>query len=339
MAGNLYLSVDYGRAGGPLDDAARPWTRQDPPFYGNSSIWLEPGINRATVGEPSFIHVRVSNKGDTTMTQVHVQTFLFTPTVGVAPTWQGSTKKSASKDKIPPGSGTFAPNDENVVKIGPWTPTADELQGDGHMCLIANVFQSPDDTANPDPGGEEIGSGHDNPMTHPKGAFNPNGEQHQGQRNIQLLKAKQQDPAPVKVVYTTRPPQQPVHPQYRVSLHHVDIDGFTPDELFTLSRQPEVELTGSKSEGSELLLKTTRGTEAVSRGPRPLSFDLKAEGIPGIGQTFVRDAEMPQDIPSVLEVQIDPKAPVGSLHTFDITLHDEKELIGSGLRVMILVTE
>ncbi|MFC9860978.1 MULTISPECIES: hypothetical protein [unclassified Streptomyces] len=335
--GNLYVSVDYGRATGPaVDDGTRPWTREDPPFWANASIWLEPGIDKAKVGQPSFIHVRVSNKSRQEMKNVQVQTFIFTPTVGVPVTFNDCIKNNGAKLGIPSGSGTNAADDGNVVKIGPWTPGPGDLKGDGHMCLIANVFQTEEGAfpLPPDPGSHEIVSQDENP-------FNPNGDPHQCQRNIQLLPATQQAiQQPVKVVYTTRPSSPTVHPRaYQIKMDLVDIDGFTADELFILSRQREIEFTGSESKDGELRLKTSWGTERIARGPRPLSFDLKAEGIPGLGQTFERDARMPQEIPSELEVQIDPEAPVGSLHTFDITLHDEKELVGSGLRVMVLVTE
>ncbi|MEU7515544.1 hypothetical protein AB0B13_26605 [Streptomyces sp. NPDC042898] len=357
MAGNLYVGVDYGRNNGPGEDSgSRPWTRDDPPFWANASIWLEPGITKATVGDPSFIRVRVSNRGSQIMNSVRVQAFIYPASIGVPPTFGTATKIFSAPTHIPPGAGTNDPDDAHIVRFGPWTPQPAELQGDGHMCLIANVYQSEDDVAVPDPGSA--------PITATEG-FNPNGEQHQGQRNIILQPARQ--PAvsqPVKVQYTTRPEPPSSHPrQYKVMAEPFEFDGFSPDELLILSQVKEIEFTKPStkpgtdpasgpgtdrgtdtasvfgSDYGEPVLKTSYGTERVTRATSRMSFSLKAEGIPGLDQTFERDEKMGDTVLSELEVQLDPDAPVGSLHTFDLSLNDEKDRVGSGLRVMILVTE
>ncbi|MFE1546171.1 hypothetical protein [Streptomyces sp. NPDC058718] len=364
MAGNLLVGVDYGRNNGPGEDSgARPWSREDPPFWANASIWLEPGITKARVGEPTFIRVRVSNRSGQIMKAVRVQTFLYPASIGVPPTFATSIKNNANPVDIPPGAGTNDPDDAHIVRFNGWTPQPGDLQGDGHMCLIANVYQSEDEVASPDPGSKEITA---------TDGFNPNGEQHQGQRNIILEQARQ--PAishsqPVNVSYSTRPPVQSEHPrQYKVMAEPFEFDGFSPDEVLVLSQVRDIELTKPStkpptdpatgpgtdpsidpgtdpasvfgSDFGELVLKTSYGTERVTRARSRMSFELKADGIPGrLGESFLRDEKMADVVASELSVQIDPDAPVGSLHTFDLSLQDDKERIGSGLRVMILVTE
>ncbi|MFD8971211.1 MULTISPECIES: hypothetical protein [unclassified Streptomyces] len=359
MAGNLLVGVDYGRNNGPGEDSgARPWAREDPPFWANASIWLEPGITKARVGEPTFIRVRVSNRSGQIMKAVRVQTFLYPASIGVPPTFATSIKNNANPVDIPPGAGTNDPDDAHIVRFNGWTPQPGDLQGDGHMCLIANVYQSEDEVASPDPGSKEITA---------TDGFNPNGEQHQGQRNIILEQARQpavSQSQPVRVQYTTRPESPSAHPrQYKVMAEPFEFDGFSPDEIMVLSQVREIEFTKPPTEpatgpgtdpgidpgtdpasvfGSdpgELVYKTSYGHERVTRATSRMSFSLKAEGIPGLNETFERDEKMGDLVASELEVQIDPDAPVGSLHTFDLSLNDEKERVGSGLRVMILVTE
>lgn len=335
--GNLYVAVDYGRSGGDaVDRGERPWTREDPPFWANASIWLTPGITKAKVGQPSFIHVRVSNNGDLPMEAVRLQTFLFPAYAGVPWTFGQATKNIGSAEgPIPPGRGTDAPGDANVVTVGPWTPLPSELRGDGHMCVIANIHQSFDGEV-PNPEGVEIKSSTPNP-------FQPNADQHQGQRNIVLEPATQQAvAAPVRVSYTTRPPVLTALPrELLVKAEPFEFDGFSADELFVLALHEGIEVTGpaAGSGRNEVLLSTSQGKERVTRCTDLMSVSLKAEGIPGLDQTFLRDEKLPDELLSELEVQLAEDAPVGSLHTVDVTLEDADGPIGSGLRVMILVTE
>lgn len=343
MAGNLFLSVDYGKNGGTGDDGAqRPWTRQDPPFYASNSIWLDPNATHTTEGATTFVKVRVSNKGNQAMTGVTVQAFIFEPHAGLPTPGASPVKLESSAKTVQPGGGSLTDSDPHVFTLGPWTPTDAQFPGEGekHLCLIANVFQDP---AEMDPPPVNPGDAEGNRIAS-DGTFKPNEDQHQGQRNITLHKVQQASLSqPARVPYSTYPPPPPPSDfprQMLVSAEpvpHSDLLG--PAEFFVLSSLGETEMLEREGNDPELALRTSWGREPVRLSTAPMSFELKAEGIPGLGRTFQMDNSIRKVVPSELEVRLDPDAPVGSLHAFDVTLREDGEVVGSGLRVLLLVTE
>ncbi|MBD0708183.1 MULTISPECIES: hypothetical protein [unclassified Streptomyces] len=343
MAGNLYVSIDFDRTNGNSTDngSERPWLRDDRPFWGNGSIWLEPGGSQANTGEVSTIKVRVSNNGDATRTGVKVQAFVFVPHVGVTPTPANSKVNVESTPvRIAKGTGLAADGDSHVVTVGTWVPSVPDYDesNQGHMCLAVNVYQSPfdmDDNDTLPAEGAKIGS---------DGQFHTNEDQRQGQLNVTVVKVSHAQAGNSKtVVYTTIPPDptallprkylvsvDPVRPRPRLG----------PLELLALAPHAEVELPREGIREGHPRLRTSKGLETIRMSDAPMEFGLKAAGIPGIGKVFEMNGEDQRSgVPSELTVRLDPDSPVGSLHSFDITLREGKDVIGSGMRVMFLVTE
>ncbi|AZM46641.1 hypothetical protein DMB38_13225 [Streptomyces sp. WAC 06738] len=359
MAENLYLAIDFGRNGGSGEDRGteRPWNRTDPPFWASSSIWVDPGGTEAHTGEPTVVKVRVSNRSNQTVKDVAVQAWAFVPQVGVINT-PGNAKvsfRSPTRD-VAPGSGTLSNSDPHVFTCLPeWTPTEADLpagETELHMCIMANAFQDPA-VADPPPPGEKLDG-----KEWPSGdEVLPNGDGHVGQRNITLKKVPRAAASePVHVPYHTYPPQPPPHGpflrEFLVTTTTVTPrDVLGPDEYFVLAGVPEI---GAPERGKEqeqaqpeLMLRTSYGTEPVRPGDGRLSFELQAEGIPGLDRNFVPPESPAQSeygekgIPSELLVTLESDPVVGSVHSFDVTLNDAEEgtVIGAGLRVMVLITE
>ncbi|MEU4477935.1 hypothetical protein AB0F68_07725 [Micromonospora sp. NPDC023966] len=183
IPGDLYLSVDFGSSP-TKDDGTRPYTGANPQ-WNNFSIALSGGPNdtQTRVGAQTSVKVRVSNKGPEPVTDVHVDAYVMNPFIGIAQPNQAIQRLRGSVGSVAPGSGSSGANDAHVVTClvngsFPWVPTNAELNatinGDGHMCLVANVYSDADGADD----GRPLLDGED---------FSVINDQHQGQRNITVL--------------------------------------------------------------------------------------------------------------------------------------------------------
>ncbi|UQU67635.1 hypothetical protein COUCH_15755 [Couchioplanes caeruleus] len=183
IPGDLYLSVDFGSSP-TKDDGTRPYTGANPQ-WNNFSIALSGGPNdtQTRVGAQTSVKVRVSNKGQAPVTDVHVDAYVMNPFIGIAHPNQAIQRLRGSVGSVAPGSGSSGPTDAHVVTClvngsAPWIPTNAELNatlnGDGHMCLVANVYSDAD---NADDGRQLLEADDFAVVT----------DQHQGQRNITVL--------------------------------------------------------------------------------------------------------------------------------------------------------
>ncbi|MEU2604078.1 hypothetical protein [Streptomyces albus] len=338
MADDLYLSIDFGTNNGPgTDDGkTRPWNGAAP-FYTNTSIWVDPGYDKAEVGRTTTVKVRVSNRGAQTVPSVVVQAWLFEPQIGVWTPGTGLPFVSSGSTDIPPGSGTLSASDSHVVtcRADPdWVPTQEQLdRTKAHMCIIANCY-SDEVSGEGGPAPADIGL---EPATNPR----------QGQRNIALVKVQQAAASePQSVPYYTSPPHTepgPHGPYLRdllITSQQVAVSNVIGvSELLALANLPEVKVPEGGFTKGELLLRTSYGTKPIRPHLAPMRFGLKAEGIPDLGQRFRLDPDERERVPCHLEFHFGEGADVGSLQIFDVTLHTEKEVIGAGLRVIALVTE
>ncbi|MFE5813196.1 hypothetical protein ACFQ6S_07315 [Streptomyces sp. NPDC056479] len=214
IPGDLYISVDFGSSP-TKDNGSRPYTGSNPQ-WNSSSIWLAGGPNdtQTHVGTPTTIKVRVSNMGESPVRAVRVDAYVMNPHVGLAQPQQAIQRLSGSVGSIAAGSGSTSPSDAHVVTCMiqdpaegpiPWTPTEPELSGtvngDGHLCVIANVFADDD--------GHQLLEGEN---------FNVVDDQHQGQRNIQLLAASKLRPKQAEFLLMPAP----VETETRVTIERVD---------------------------------------------------------------------------------------------------------------------
>ncbi|MFI8961904.1 hypothetical protein ACIGO8_07295 [Streptomyces sp. NPDC053493] len=330
MAGNLYIPIDFGLNGPGNDNGNRPW--QGPQaFYDNASIWLDPRTNVAHVGEATHVKVRISNRGGQTMKAVTVQAWSFVPGIGnMSPSSAIQTFESGMGD-VPAGSSLVFTCDASPV----WHPSTEELAKttNGHMCIIANCFQS--DEFVPDPEGGPV------PNARP---VDPVGDQHQGQRNIQIVQVQQDAVSePQHVHYSTYTPPVEHTPHtgpYLVSATH-NLRELDPAGILALRGHEGFSIdSDTVIANGGLNLLTSGGPRKILPSTEPPTFELRAPGMPGLGEAFHFAEDRPVMIDSEMVVQLPRDAEVGSLHTFDIGLKDDKGyLVGSGLTVMMLVTE
>lgn len=183
IPGNLFISVDFGSTPA-ADNGARPYTGTNPQ-WNSFSMWLDggPNLTQTNVGTETTVKVRISNRGESPVTGVKVDAYVMNPFVGIAKPNQAIQRLSGTVGSLGPGSGGSSPTDAHVVTCSiqdpvegpiPWKPTEAELtatvNGDGHLCLIANVYAEED--------GHQLLDAED---------FKVVDDQHQGQRNITLL--------------------------------------------------------------------------------------------------------------------------------------------------------
>ncbi|MFF0430707.1 hypothetical protein ACFYU9_00560 [Streptomyces sp. NPDC004327] len=331
MPGNLFIPIDYSLNGPGSDDGTqRPWNGS-PVWYANNSIWVDPGVDKAQIDQETHVKVRVSNKGDTLMKAVTVDAWFFVPGIGDMSPSSALKRFSSGQLDIKAGESVVFTADASPV----WKPSDPELaktQG-GHGCIIANCYQSDEVVANPE--GAPVGE------TTP---VDPTVDQHLGQRNITLVKVSQDDaPAPQKVPYTTFPPRGG-NPEVMVNASPANprIDRIDPTSEFVLASQEGIEaFEAGMDGGSGLNLITSGGPVEIRPSTDPPSFELSAEGMPReLGTRFRFDEGRPDQIDSEIMVRLPANAEIGSLHTFDLGMYDADDvLIGSGLRVLVLVTE
>jgi hypothetical protein len=336
MTGNLYLEIDYGTVN-PTDNGTRPYTGSQP-LWNNSSLFLDPPPQtQATVDQPSTIKVRVSNKGTTTVQFVKVVAYVMSPQIGIAQPAQAlHTFVSDDKD-VTPGSGGPSATDTHVfdclLNNLPWKPSDADLaatpQGQGHLCLVANCFQDPL-VADPPLEGHDLAANE---------SFNIAGDQHQGQRNIMLAPAP---PGPhlVGFMVNAAPDEQETTIEVE-KLVSAKVQG--PSERFMLLTSPSITAQRTESGHRKLFFTNADGEDVPVRYSRyKLNFGLQV-GEPGpVGEVPTTRrlalAATAQITPAVLNLEINPAEPPGSIHAFDIVQRDGRGQVLGGLRVLSVVT-
>jgi hypothetical protein len=336
MTGNLYLEIDYGTVS-PTDNGTRPYTGSQP-LWDNSSLFLDPPPQtQATVNQPATIKVRVSNKGTATVPFVKVVAYVMSPQVGIAhPAQALHTFVSGDKD-VTPGSGGSSSSDTHVfdclLNNAPWKPSQDDLnqtpQGKGHLCLVANCFQDPL-VADPPLEGHDLAA---------NDTFDIANDQHQGQRNIMLA------PAPpgahlVGFMINAAPDEQETTIEVE-KLVSAKVQG--PSERFLLLTSPSIKAQRTASGHRKLFFTNEAGDEVPIRYSRyKLNYGLSVGESRRAGEVsrtrrLALEATA-QVTPAMLNLEINPREPAGSIHAFDIVQRDARGQVLGGLRVLSVVT-
>ncbi|MFF3650949.1 hypothetical protein ACFYXV_20210 [Streptomyces sp. NPDC002181] len=325
MPGNLYIPVT-----GADDGTQRPWPANaaTPPWAGENVRVICRGkedVKAYAQVDNTFV-VRVKNKGSEPMLNVTAQAWMFDPGIGMGRPGDAVHRCDTNQtvQRVDPGAtATF-------LMTPPWHPEATDLGGasEKHFCLMANVYQV-------------NGEGQELKYTDPAAALDVDHNQHHGQCNILLLPVSQAPPGGggtnSKVPTTTYPPRGG-DPQYLVRADRVTTK---PEEsqLALLRGHPGVVPGGGTAPGG-LRLMTSKGPVPITVSSETPGFDLRSELVPGLDTPFRFAEDRPNKIPTDIEVRLPENAPLGSLHVFDLGLWTERgDLVGSGLRVMLLVTE
>ncbi|GAA2773998.1 hypothetical protein [Streptomyces showdoensis] len=339
MPGNLFLPIDIDRGANSIDDGQRPWAHEDVhPWYNNAGILLhlvEPDPTgelpqdgyQTRVGADTTVKVTVKNKGSQPMNGVEVQAWVFPPGIGVMRPGLAIRSFVSDGAAVVPAGGVT-----QFTLVQNWKPDQTELDrsSDGHVCLVANCFQN-DTVQNPE--------GHLAPLDGDHSDLHPDTNQHQGQLNIMLLPAPRVTRKLPKKVPTTTYPPPGGEQAFTVSAAHVTTKPSSV-QLSVLAKHPGVVATEAGLARGELSLTTSNGPVPITVGTEPPGFELTPGLVPGLDTRFRFDVDRPDRVETDLAVQLPDDPEVGSLHTFDLGLFDERGgLVGSGLRVMILVTE
>ncbi|MFF3877186.1 hypothetical protein [Streptomyces sp. NPDC001978] len=328
IPGDLYLSVDFGSSP-TKDDGTRPYTGTNPQ-WNSASIWLDGGPNQTQtrVGTPTTIKVRVSNKGKSPVTAVRVDAYVMNPFVGISQPQQAmdGLVLSGFAGSIGPGSGAASGTDAHVVTCMfqdpaqgpiPWTPTDAQLNGtingDGHLCLIANVFAD--------------GDGH---QLVPVENFEVVSDQHQGQRNITLLpmtKLKSGDleflimPAPFEGM-DTRVAFEVVDPKVAIGA----------GERWLLLSHPDI----SECHGKDGLVLNLKGKKVpLFLSDTEPKAELYIDEIEQTGGGVL--PPFPEPLRARVKVDMGEQK-LGAMHVFDVVQRDPKEQVLGALRFVTVLT-
>ncbi|GEB61288.1 hypothetical protein [Streptomyces gardneri] len=324
MPGNLYIPVEA------TDDGTQrpyPANAPTPPWLGQNLRFTYNGVpdTKAYIGKKNNIVIGVKNKGDQPMDNVTVQAYVFAAGFGFGYPGYAAFRCDVDQPIQTVGAHSMA----TFVMKEPWEPVDTDGAPDKHYCILANVYQV---------GGE--GKLLDYQDEH--AVLDVDHNQHHGQCNIVVVPAPPPPPGgggtTSKVPTTTFPPRGG-NSEYMVRAEPVTTK---PEEsqLSLLRVRPGVAPGGGDTALGGLSLMTSKGPVPITLGTGTPGFDLRSELIPGL-DTLFRFPEGPRDaIPTDIEVRLPEGAPLGSLHVFDVGLRTERgDLAGSGLRVMILVTE
>jgi hypothetical protein len=141
MAGNLFIKWD------PSDTGNRPIPGGSA-FWASPSIWINsPGNFTATTGQDNYVYVQVDRVGGgSDANPAYVQTWVCNPTTAPGPS--GSTLPSAGGSSGLP-QASIAPNTTLPQTIlNNWIPAkADATINGGHLCIVANVYDTNGDGA------------------------------------------------------------------------------------------------------------------------------------------------------------------------------------------------
>ncbi|MFE2323345.1 hypothetical protein ACFXD5_05365 [Streptomyces sp. NPDC059385] len=324
MTDNLYIPVE-----GVDDGTQRPYPpNPNPAWNGVSLRFIYNGIEdvKAYIGKDNQILVRVKNRGDQAMDNVTVQAYVFQSGFGFG--YPGYAIHRCDVDQPQQTVGGHGGTATFFMK-GPWKPLDTDGAADKHFCLLANVYQV---------GGEGKALDYQDPNA----VLDVDHNQHHGQCNIVVLPASQ---APAgsggtssKVPTTTFPPRGG-SAEFSVRAETVTTKP-SESQLALLRGRPGVVPGGGPTALGGLSLTTSRGPVPITLGTGTPAFELRSEVIPGLDTPFRFSEGRREPIPTDIEVRLPEGAPLGSLHVFDVGLRTERgDLAGSGLRVMILVTE
>lgn len=323
MTDYLYIPVEEAD-----DGTQRPYPPTAPtPAWAGQNVRLRCNgkeDTKAYIGLDNTLVVRVKNKSDQAMDNVTAQAYVFASGFGFG--YPGYAEHRCDVEQTVQSVG--AHGTATFLMKPPWKPKDTDGAPDKHFCLLANVYQK---------GGE----GKELLYNDPNAVLDVDHNLHHGQCNITVLPASQAPPGSggtsSKVPTTTFPPRGGTA-EFTVRAEHVTTK---PEEsqLSLLRVHPGVVAGGSSAVGG-LSLMTSKGPVPLTLGTETPRFALHSDVIPGLDTPF-RFADGPRDkIPTDIEVRLPEGAPLGSLHVFDVGLRTERgDLAGSGLRVMILVTE
>jgi hypothetical protein len=331
MAGDLYLSIDFG-ASPSVDNGTRPYTGSNP-IWNNFSLWLDggPSQTQTRVGTPTTVKARVSNKGGQTVQNVNVDAYVMNPHVGVTTPALAIRRLSGFVASVATGSGSTSPTDPHVVTCQiqdpvqgpiPWTPTQAELtstvNGEGHLCLIANVFADGDGGQLPD--GQP---------------FDVTRDQHQGQRNITLLPTSllaEEQVAEFELMAA------PTGEETALAIEAIDPEtAIGAGERWLLRSHRDI--VADREHGG------LRGLAVVHDGKRfPIQFsraELRARLYVGeIGEIGPK-GPLPafrDSLPARITLTISPEEEIGALHAFEIVQRDRKGNVLGALRMLTVIT-
>lgn len=324
MPGNdLYIPIDDIADNGterpyPSDRATKPWE--------NANIRIKPegGMEgtSAYAGKLNTVIVRVKNRGQTEMVGVQAQAWVFDPGFGEM------TKESAKGTFGNAGNAqSIKPGEKATFLMTPWN--APELDGgvaSKHYCLMANTYQ-------------EGGANEGTKITRTAGTLHPDDDAHQGQCNITLVPAPGGSGTYNKVPTTTFPPRGGTQAEFVLRADHVTTKPDT-GELDVLRAHGGIVPNGQGSSVGGLSLMTSRGPVPLTISSVAPGLDVRSEFIPGFDTPFTFAEDRPDKIPTDIVIHIPEDAALGSLHIVDVGLWTERgDMVGSGLRVLTLVTE
>ncbi|MFI1812900.1 hypothetical protein ACH414_21475 [Streptomyces sp. NPDC020422] len=324
MPGNLYIPVEDADDGSqrpyPTNTPTPPWAGANVRILCNGKEGTE-----AYARHDNTIVVRVKNKGSQPMQNVTAQAWVFDPGIGMGRPGQAIHRCDTEQPIQEIAAGGVA----TYFMTKPWHPETGDLGGADrkHFCLMANVYQ-------------KNGEGQELLYTDPNAVLDVDHNQHHGQCNIMLLPADQAPPGGggtnSKVPTTTYPPRGG-NAEFMIRAEHVTTKP-GESQLALLRGHPGVVPGGGTVPGG-LSLMTSKGPVPITLGTETPGFDLRSELIPGLDTPFRFAEDRPDKIPTDIEVRLPEGAPLGSLHVFDLGLWTERgDLVGAGLRVMILVT-
>ncbi|MEU6928760.1 hypothetical protein AB0A05_06310 [Streptomyces sp. NPDC046374] len=325
MTDNLYIPVEDTDGG-----TQRPYPPNPNPSWNGENLRFNyngiPDV-KAYIGKDNPILVRVKNKGDQPMDNVTVQAYVFQSGFGFG--YPGYAIHRCDIDQ--PKQTVAAHSMATFFMKEPWKPGDTDGAPDKHFCLLANVYQD-----------QAGGEGKRLLYEDPNAVLDVDHNQHHGQCNIVVAPASQAPPGSggtsSKVPTTTFPPRGG-SAEFSVRAETVTTK---PDEsqLALLRVRPGVVPGGGADALGGLSLTTSKGPVPITLGTGTPAFELRSEVIPGLDTPFRFSEGRREPIPTDIEVRLPEGTPLGSLHVFDVGLRTERgDLAGSGLRVMILVTE
>lgn len=353
----------------PADTGQRPITTYDPsnPPWFNQAITLtdpSPGGGSQTgakfyqvqAGHSYVIEVVVSNistAGNPSVENVNVEVWASNFTAGgVGPGSDidhgGAALTGFVLNPIPPQSSGTA----SVA----WTPTAaDVATNGGHICLAVNCYA-----------GSSALASEGTPLSGTTAYLNVTCDSHQGQHNVMVVPVPggmKRNPNFKFVV--TNPHQRtqteaivrvtPVHERHTLSaaernvligrrlvVHRPDFPPTRP-----LPGGPSIETARLHNAFASLANETLHLAPSGARQPHipihvshfpPVDYEIGLEGF-GTGREVKVGLQPGRPLPVTMHLDLDPRATVGSVQSFDVTTADvHGELLG-GARIITIVTD
>ncbi|MFD7297817.1 hypothetical protein ACFV9W_31415 [Streptomyces sp. NPDC059897] len=319
ISGNLYISTDYGSTP-QTDKGQRPYSGTVAQ-WNNASMWLAggPSQTQTSVGVPTDVKVRVSNKSSTSVVPgVTVDVYVMNPFIGNGRLTPGAAiKHLVSKElEVPAAPFTAVFNCEEVTG-GRWTPTQGDfdnlVKNNGHPCLIANVWANDD--------GRELNAGDD---------FQVLQDQHQGQRNIALLAMSiRGEDSQETQEFLIMPARGDTEVTVEPAEPRTALDA---GERWLLLSHRDISLDHDKR---RLVLHRRGKQYPLFLSDTALQAQLSVEGFADFDG---RLPAFPEALPAGIRIDMSRERNVGALHVFDIVQRDRQGLALGALRMVTVVT-